>query len=54
MSEENGVNVELPKIQMREGATEISIDTDIEPSSYEFTVIEKIIEIEYWEIVCIW
>lgn len=45
MSEENSVNVELPKIQIPEGATEISIDTDIESSSYEFTVIEKIVEI---------
>ena len=36
---------ELPRIQINEGVTQISIDTSIAPSSYEFTVIEKMIEI---------
>lgn len=45
MSEENSVNAELPKIQVPEGAVDISIDTSLKPSSYEFTILEKIIEI---------
>jgi len=38
-------SVELPKINTINVTTQISIDTSIDPSSYEFTVVEKIIEI---------
>lgn len=37
--------IELPRINTNLGATQISINTDLEPSSYEFTILEKIIEI---------
>ena len=35
----------LPHIDIMEDAYTLSIDTDLEPSSYEFTILEKIIEI---------
>jgi len=37
--------IELPHIENEIGSTKISIDTDIKPSSVEFTIIEKIKQI---------
>jgi len=41
-SDRNTISLELPKINTFEGNQTISIDTDIKPSSVEFTVIQKI------------
>ena len=38
-------DIALPRINVSEGASIIEFDTDIKPSEYEFTAIEKIMEI---------